>query len=203
MTQRTKNPFIAAPPILPPAREVSRSYFDSEEAVQGGIAYEEYQRAHFRKMQYEYVQARLRQQSIAKLNAEHRRQMERDARPPSTFFRGLCFAFGIMAMLVGGGTLSLAAPLWAVPVITTLLVIGVYLAHLTHEVLSETIPASEVQQRTLDWIMGPELPPLPPPSTCDDCGRLREDCSCAKNCDNSIVTLGDPEQRCVMCGTVH
>jgi len=140
-----------------------------------------------------------------RIDARNQAQMERDARPPSTFFRGLCFAFGIMAMLVGGGTLSLAAPLWAVPVITTLLVIGVYLAHLTHEVLSETIPASEVQQRTLDWIMGPELPPLPPPSTCDDCGRLREDCSCAltKNCDNSIVTLGDPEQRCVMCGTVH
>lgn len=97
-------------------------------------------------------------------------------------------------------TLFLGLPLWICAVAIVVCWLIEYLANLTDQVLSETVPSSEVEQRKLDWILGPELPALPPPYVEPE----PTDYSYTRaNCPGEVLVMGDPLQRCQMCGVRH
>jgi len=205
-------------------------------------------------------------------------QMARDLDRPRAHVARFQFSVGVLGVgsLIGCGAAGL---LWLGFLIALALIVIGYFANLTQEVLRETIPASEVEQRKLDWILGPELPALPsspdysePLLTkraemkdsrlrCMGCGEpMGDDCHrpagdthstsaaymgycggklervrggspidhklsdmyyasfddparaeqyrqwepCfADRCEDAVVALGDPEQRCVLCGETH
>lgn len=116
------------------------------------------------------------------------------------------------AVLGVGAALVLYAvvllPLWAIVLATVVLAIAVYVGVLTADVCRTMIPASEVEQRKIDWIVNRELPPLPDRYTCLDCGRFPEDCVCddeprkpkTEPCPGAVQMMGDPSNDCHMCG---
>ncbi len=105
----------------------------------------------------------------------------------------------------------LSMPLWAVAIAAVVLAIVGYLAVMTAQVCRDMIPASEVEQRKIDWIVNRELPPLPERYTCLDCGRFPEDCVCDEKtgkpkpvewtepCPGAVQTMGQQHDRCLMC----
>lgn len=94
-------------------------------------------------------------------------------------------------------TIFLGLPLWISLTLVVVFALLGWLAHLTDQVLSETIPASEVEQRKIAWILGPELAALPDPYI----EPVRR--ASGQPCEEAVTQWGDPEQRCVMCGQQH
>lgn len=105
--------------------------------------------------------------------------------------------------------LAVLLPLWAVGVCMVALGIAIYLGALTAEVVRTTVPASEVEQKKIDWIVNAELADLPDRYTCLDCGRFPEDCVCdepegpAKQwdapCPGAVQMMGQKHDRCLLC----
>lgn len=125
--------------------------------------------------------------------------------PARALWRGLRNGFTLTAALCGSVALILAGLVWIVAVFGVLLVISGYLAKLAGEVVNETIPASEAEQRSIDWLLR-DLPAMPAPVSCDECGRLFEDCACTPEqqefpCDEPVRLIGRPSnQPCAVCG---
>lgn len=123
-------------------------------------------------------------------------------------------AAGIGMSGLGAGLIML--PLWCFAALAVLAAVVGYLALMTRQVLKETIPASQRNQRMIDWITDKELPPLPERYTCLDCGRFPEECECGaphreperlvrpgfkfdSPCPGAVQQLGQTHDRCVLC----
>jgi hypothetical protein len=123
--------------------------------------------------------------------------------------RGANYAIAVGASMILTAFIALL-PLWAIGVATVVLGIAIYLGVLTADVCRTMIPASEVEQRKIDWIVNRELPPLPDRYTCLDCGNFPEDCVCdsrtgkpkvwTEPCSGAVQMMGDPSNDCHMCG---
>lgn len=107
---------------------------------------------------------RLRKWETAKRAGRAAREVAR-ARPDTSASEPSVNGWAVLAVAAPGlcaiGTLFLGLPLWLTVAITIVWALASWLAHLVDQVLRETIPASEVEQRKIDWILGPELPALP------------------------------------------
>jgi hypothetical protein len=122
--------------------------------------------------------------------------------------RGANFAIGVGTMMILCAFFA-TLPLWATGVGALVLGVLVYLGTLTADVCRTTIPASEVEQRKIDWIVNHELPPLPDRYTCLDCGRFPEDCVCdepegpakewTEPCPAAVQAMGHAHHRCLLC----
>jgi hypothetical protein len=122
--------------------------------------------------------------------------------------RGANYAIAVGASMILTAFIALL-PLWAIGVAAVVLGVAVYLGVLTADVCRTMIPASEVEQRKIDWIVNRELPALPDRYTCLDCGNFPEDCVCdsrtgkpkvwTEPCADAVQMIGQQHDRCALC----
>ncbi len=100
----------------------------------------------------------------------------------TTADEGIPWRKAMVATLTAGMTVGvfLALPWWAVVAVGVVMMVAGYLAYVLDEIERTMIPTDQVEQRKLDWLMNTELPGLPEPSWCEDCGAHQLECTCSQ-----------------------